>query len=421
MGADLQTSRAYLEQAADRFVEAGLPGEAAGSLLMLARRLPVSAKHVFDLDLAERAMALGRQSGDYCLQAVANKHLAIAYMNQGRDEQALALAEASLRMQRDVGDRHEECSTLDVMGVILSRLGRREAAAAAFQRCLEIAEEIGSDWGILGAVFGFWNYGYVPDGEYEQLCAFIDERLRYTLVNERAWLDGFLRWLKTRAIAAMGQYDEALSWTQTAAYQATQATEADLVGRACVMQLAGSVKGTLGYYDQARQDLETALALTEQTADPYMISLPLVDLAELALCEGGQERLRQGLAGARTAVETALDVGEEGQWAAALDVSARLYLALGLPDNAYEDSSQAMRLLQSCPWLPRPQAHLHTHYLVLCALGRTAEAKDYLVRAHARVLFVADTFTDDALRQGWLQHVGVNREILHHWQEIRTA
>ena len=30
LGADLQTSRAYLEQAADRFVEAGLPGEASG-------------------------------------------------------------------------------------------------------------------------------------------------------------------------------------------------------------------------------------------------------------------------------------------------------------------------------------------------------------------------------------------------------
>ena len=120
-------------------------------------------------------------------------------------------------MQRDLGDRQEECSTLDVVGVILSRLGRREAAAAAFQHCLEIAEETGSDWGILGAVLGCWNYGYVPDGAYEQLCAFIDERLRYTLVNERAWLHGFLRWLRTRAIADMGQYDEALSWTQTAA------------------------------------------------------------------------------------------------------------------------------------------------------------------------------------------------------------
>jgi tetratricopeptide (TPR) repeat protein len=239
LGADLQTSRLYLEQAADQFKRAGLPGEAAGCLLMLARRLPVSAKHVFELDLAEQAMVLADQSGDYGLQANAKKHLAIACTLQGRDDRALPLAQASLGMQRDLGDRHEQGSTLDVVGVILARLGRREEAFAALERCLTLSEEIGSDWGVLGAVFGLWNYRYVPDGEYEQLFAFIDERLCYAAVHERAWLSGFLYWLKTKGLADVGHYDEALSLTQTAAYQATEPT-GDLVSRACVLQLAGS-------------------------------------------------------------------------------------------------------------------------------------------------------------------------------------
>ena len=65
----------------------------------------------------------------------------------------------------------------DVLGVILARLGRRQEAASIFQRCLTLSEEIGSEWGILGAVFGYWNYWFIADGKYEQFLAFLNKRL----------------------------------------------------------------------------------------------------------------------------------------------------------------------------------------------------------------------------------------------------
>jgi tetratricopeptide (TPR) repeat protein len=415
LGADFETSRLYLKEAAARFQEAGLPGEAAGCLFMLMRRLGGAAKHVFELDAAEQAMALGQESGDYRLQAAAKRNMAIAYTYQDRYAEALLLAQEALEMQRDLGDRPEQCSTLDVQGIILARLGRREEAAELFRRCLALSEEIGSDWGIVGAVFGFWNYWYVSNGERERFWAFLDERLDYAFANGRDWLSGFLSYMKAHDLTDLGQYDKALSLTQTTAYQVT---EEDLLSHMFVVLLAGSVRAELGHYEKARPYMEKALVLAEKTSDRYLLSWPLVALANLALYEGTADLLRKGIEKAQIAVEVTKEVREERQWAEALDVKARLHLALGQPEEAYDVSSQAMQLLASHPWLPKPQNHLHTHSLALSALGREAEAHDHLQRACERVMFVADKFTDDSLRQSWLQKVRVNREILGHWREI---
>lgn len=415
LGADFQTSRVYLKEAASLFRDAGLPGEAAECLFMLARRLPLSAKHVFELTFAEEAMTLSHKSGDYHLQAIARKNLAVAYTNLGKDAQALPVAKEALAMQSDLGDLHEQASSLDVLGVVLARLGRPKEAAVMFHRCLTFSEEIGSDWGILGAVFGFWNYCCVPEGDYAQFIDFIDVRLNYALENERDWLSGFLSWMKTLCLNDIGQYEQALALTRTTSYQVT---EEDLVSKEFVTQLAGAIKGNLGRYNEARQDLEVAHELAQETSDPYMLCFPLTDLAKLALQEGKQNLFHRALEQAESAVKITSDLNEERGLAEALDVSARLYLALGLSQEAFNHSSQALRLLESNPWLPKPQNHLYTHFLVLRSLGDQIEASDYLLRAYDRVMFVAGKFTDKPLRRGWLQNIEVNYEIVRLAEEI---
>jgi tetratricopeptide (TPR) repeat protein len=197
-------------------------------------------------------------------------------------------------------------------------------------------------------------------------------------------------------------------------------TEGDLLSHVFVVLLDGSIGAGLGHFERARRDLEESLVLAEKTSDRYLLSWPLVALANLALYESTEGSLRQGLGQAGLALEVAQEVREELQWTEALDAKARLHLALGQPEEAHEASSQAMKLLASHPWLPKPQNHLYTHALALRALGREAEADDHLRRAYERVMFVADKFADDALRQGWLQNVRVHREILGQWEEIHS-
>lgn len=416
LGADFNTSRTYIEEAAERFIVAGLPGEAADRLFMLARRLPGSGEHFFKRDVAERAMTLSQEADDYRLEAVAQKNLAIAYMNWERYSDALLLAEEALEKQADLGDRNGECQTLDVLGVILARRGRQIDAAATLERCLTLAEEIGSDWGVLGAVFGLWNYWYLPNGKYEPFLAFIDQRLRKARANGRDWLQGFFAWVQRVIIAELGRLDDAHVLVQK---EDGSARESDPVSYVLVRQFAGAVKSELGYVSAARQDLEEALELAERTTDEYLATWPLVSLANLALIEGGQETWSKGLEQAKKAAAAAKGVREKRQRAEALDVSARLQLALGRRETAAAVSSKVMGLLESHPYLPKPQNYFHTHSLALRSLGREREAGEYLRRAFERVMFVADKFKDASLRQSWLYNVRVNNEIVNGYNTLR--
>jgi tetratricopeptide (TPR) repeat protein len=414
LGADFETSRVYLEEAAARFKAAGLPGEATVCLFMLMRRLGGSAKHVLDFEAAEEAFALAVASGDYGLQALARRNLAIAHIGQERYESALPLAREALAMHQDLGNRREQCDSLDALGVVLARSGRPEAAEAEFRRCLALAEEIGYDWGVLCAVFGLWNYWYLPRGECEQLLDFVDDRLAGISFNERAWTVGFLVWMKAWHLAEMGQLETAYALAQTEEYRTT---EADLLSSVFVLQGPASIEAELGYYDQARLGLARSVEVAEQTSDRYLLSWPLIVQARLALYEGTEDGMYRGLKHAQLAIDVTSEVREERQWAEALDVSARLHLALGQPEKAFAESCQAMKLLETHPWLPKPQYHLYTHSLVLRALGRHDEAHGYLQRARERVMYVAANMSDGALRWGWLENVRVNREILEEWQE----
>jgi tetratricopeptide (TPR) repeat protein len=416
LGADFQTCCTQLKEASTRFKTASMPGEAAGCLFMLARRLTRSGKHFFELDLAEEALALSRESGDLRLQAIAQKNLAISYTNANQDNRALPLAQEALAMQRDLGDRREQCSTMDLLGVIVARLGRQEEAAATFRRCLALADEIGSEWDIAGAVYGLKNYGYLPDGNHEEWLAFLDERLQLADASRLDWLAGFLVYLKAGMFIDLGQYDQAMAATRASAIPVPK--ETDPISHVVVLHDTGRIHAKLGHHHQARQALEEAVALAQSTSDPYQAGWPLADLASLALYTGTPDALCEGLAQAQTSIAAAQAVSEEQQWARALDVCARLHLALGQAEEAFDVSSQAMRLLDSHPWLPTPQAHLHTHHLALRALQREEEARDPLQRAHERIMLVAGNLADDSLRGSWLHNVRVNREILAHRSEL---
>jgi len=327
----------------------------------------------------------------------------------------LRLAEEALAAQRALGDRAEETRTLDVVGVIRARLGEQQDAFAALTRCLAIAEEINSDWDVLGAVFGLWNYWYLPDGEYERFLSFLDERLRKARTTGRNWLEGFFGWVRGKTLTEIGRLEDALELIQAAG---RPVKENDPVSYVLTRQATGSVESQLGHLGAAREDLEKALELAEHTADRYLVSWLLVGLANLALLEGGQEALSQALEQAAAASQGARAVREVRQMVEALEVSARLYLALGRPEEAIEATSKVIDLWESRPYLPRPQRYFHTHSLALRTLGQESHANQYLRRACERVQFVAGKFKDDSLRQSWLDNVQVNREIMSSYRRL---
>jgi tetratricopeptide (TPR) repeat protein len=97
-------------------------------------------------------------------------------------------------------------------------------------------------------------------------------------------------------------------------------------------------------------------------------------------------------------------------------LTARLHLALGDVELALESSKKAVQDMEIQGGGYRVEQCYLTHARVLRALGRHAEADDYLQRAYDRVMRVASKTQDEALRQSWLEDVPDNREIIAEWQ-----
>jgi hypothetical protein len=73
------------------------------------------------------------------------------------------------------------------------------------------------------------------------------------------------------------------------------------------------------------------------------------------------------------------------------------------------------------PFPPTPERYFFVHSHILRALGRWAEADEYLQKAHERVMFVASKTQDETLRRSWLENVRDNREIVAAWRQRIVA
>ena len=102
-------------------------------------------------------------------------------------------------------------------------------------------------------------------------------------------------------------------------------------------------------------------------------------------------------------------------------IAARLHLALSETDEALTHSAEAVRLMATLPAPPWPEKLFFTHAQALRAVGRTAEADDYLRKAYERVMLVANNTKDETLRRSWLENVRENREIVAAWRQRIVA
>ena len=95
------------------------------------------------LELAERALAIGRERGDPFTVAGSQENLGMALRRMWRLDEALAAADEAVRIYRDLGARWETASALGDRGTIRRLSGSLEAAEADLREALEICLELG--------------------------------------------------------------------------------------------------------------------------------------------------------------------------------------------------------------------------------------------------------------------------------------
>jgi tetratricopeptide (TPR) repeat protein len=249
---------------------------------------------------------------------------------------------------------------------------------------------------------------YRLQGKYQSGLAFLDERLAVVEdAQEKAYnktLFLIYNYHKMELYEYMGMYAEAL---RTADKFLPVARELqDQVPRLC--SWIDRLQAELGQPDAALRSLEASLELE---ASNFHI---LFNSAYVAWLSRMPEDWPAGLERARAAVEILRGFGEVlyNQLAFALDMAARLFLALGRSEEALRHAQEAIQLLPVAPEIYGREQFYYTYSRALRASGRHRDADEALSHAYQLLLRIADQTKDNVLRKSLLENVPYNREMV---------
>jgi len=416
---DFLQSRTVLEQAVTRFRQAGLPGETATCLHMLALTLERLGELSAAEQTAQEAITLSRETGDRQQEAAGLRRLGVIYGSQDRWVESLPVAQAALALHRELGDREGEGMTLNNLGGVLASLARLDESEACLRQALDIGEAIDSTHIVDDAISFLCGDHFDRRGDYEAELAFLETQLAKAQSTNNQFLIAEINWSKAFVLGNLGQFGTAIEL-----FGAALATgQLDDASQSLALSHMARLQAERGEYVQARLHLQDALERWVKTGRHMSTFAPHRYLAYAAWLEGRQiddraanpALLRDGLDAVQQFIETFTTKWFTGTYATAFMIAARLYLALDEADKALTHSTEAVRLAAISPSPLWPERIFLAHAHALRAASREAEADDYLRRAYERVMLVAGKIQDETLRRSWLENVRENREIVAEW------
>ncbi|ABL79541.1 transcriptional activator domain (plasmid) [Nocardioides sp. JS614] len=238
------------------------PRERATGLL-LAGWLETSAGNLdqAETDLDE-ALGFATQRGDDRLRADAHRHLAFLRIQQGRPQDALELATASLTVYRPLGLDWEVATSLVLAAYASSMLGDTTGATTAANEAVDLLTPIGDSWalvhadGLLGAI--------------AQAVGHLDEAAGFlTRAAEASERLGFLGQAALH-LTTLGRVEHRSGNTANATETLKRAIVA--AGRSGDLRIAATARVNLARLLRGAGQPDAALVLLEQTDRWYRTS-----------------------------------------------------------------------------------------------------------------------------------------------------
>jgi tetratricopeptide (TPR) repeat protein len=268
-----------------------------------------------------------------------------------------------------------------------------------------MAWDLGSSYDVETATKYLLQWVFPISGDYEDSLEFLDEQNNKALELGDEWLIANFQNFRARVLLELGQYDIGIELFQQALSTFERLDSQFDVIVLCHMGLCHSLSGN---YEVARKTLKKSLERAERNNDARCIVYSQNFLAHLALLEGNKRKMKDGLKKIEHALKKAMK-GEMYQIAYGFEVMAKIHLALGEFNDAYEYSVNALEKMLS---FDSPECKYYTHAQILRKLNRDTEADEYFLRAYERVMLVAEKTKNEDLRKSWLENVRVNKEII---------
>ena len=416
---EYSASRSALETAIAQFRAAGRQSEAAACLHILSLcfgrwgRLESARKAV------EESIALSRAIGDRRHEAIGLRRLGIMCEIDGQTAEGIKHAELALALHREMGDRSQELNALANLAGAHGQIGQWEEAKRYSEQTIELAEAIDSTEGLAKGISLLTVFYLRATGDFGAALAYVNATLEKERVKNDSHLLLKMRLVQGMLLASLGQYRAVLDVCRNLEMAPEK------FGRAAASEFWGFVAvlhAELGEFLEARRALAQAAGYLGPNNTPAEHANVLGTSAYVDLLEGltqrdanaRQKMLNVALEKGRQVITLLDSTAAEGIHefrGLSFEGIASVHLELGDTANALSYSTRAVELLEQRPilWMRAPEQILYTHSRALRAAGRVDDADGYLRRAHERVMLVANSLNDEALRRSWLENVRVNR------------
>lgn len=405
---------------AQHYERAQLWEKAIAHMLQAARRAQRAYAYSEALALTERALGLFSQLQARSAARLRKTKLELLdcytdlfptiYDIKPALEKLRAVISEMVALAQDLEEMALLCHAYQKSAWIELAAGRREAAHHALTQALEISQKL-PDRSVTARVL--YNIGDV----HAQLSEH-SQALEYFQHSAELWAslgDGHRRAyaLRNSAIIQLfvGEYAQAQQNLESALaeFQAVS----DLRGQAAALNNLGLVFCDLGQWARAQECYERAYGLMSAVGDQRALGIILLNMGTLQIEQG---RYTEALGYLDRVVSMLGEVGLKGLEVGTLSEKGRAHLGLGELRLALDCSTRALQVLEAQHgMITQAQRFYFTHYQILQANGRTAEAEVYLQKAYDEVCRVANQITDEVLRTSFLKNVPINQHILDTW------
>ncbi|RKX35776.1 MAG: hypothetical protein DRP71_02560 [Verrucomicrobia bacterium] len=235
------------------------------------------------------------------LASALNELVGVALV-EGRVNEALELADASLRLRREVGDPGEIAKTLNNIGLIHARTGRYSEATSYYLESLRAKERIGDEQSIAATLNNLAVVSY-ETGDLDRSQAYLERaRSIYEALGDRTGLADVLDNLG-RAFREQGRLEESLELHLLSLELEKQ--QANPEGIAISLNHVGLVYNELGDHEEALRSSEAALEINRALGTPGGLGFSLLHVGiacrHLGRLDEAADALEEGIDFARLA------------------------------------------------------------------------------------------------------------------------
>ncbi|MDX2280338.1 MAG: tetratricopeptide repeat protein [Saprospiraceae bacterium] len=241
------------------------------------------------LALYEQSLAINKKIGDRKGEGATLSNISQIYDTKGDYDTAMRYLEQSLAIQQQIGDRQGEGTTLNNISQIHKIRGDYDTALRHLEQSLAIVQQIGDRKGE-GVILNNTSQIHKIKGDYDTALRYLEQSLAIRQqIGDRYGESVTLNNI-SQIYSAKGDYDTALRYLEKSLIISQQI--GDRNGEGVTLNNISQIYDAKGDYDTALRYLEQSLAIQQQIGDIYGVAINFTNMGVMLF---DQNRLEEAI------------------------------------------------------------------------------------------------------------------------------